>query len=172
MIPFSMGVTLGFSEPNEAEFLSASGIGGDLSYIERKCHVFLSNVESNEWVGFEHEVSWSYPSPLVQKEVTDLIEQHENYKKMEQEAKMGTNLIKYIQSKKQETFAKVKKRMDLYETPVLLGRDFFHNFEFMQFIQKGKDRETQSAIHYSLRSRSIKHRIAMPTSVSTIQKAI
>lgn len=149
VIPYSIGVLIGLTEPTESEKLaSVSGVGGNLSYIVRKCQINVINKQKNEIYGFDETVWWIYPDAETQKQQNDLIKKFQDLQKLQNQCFPNTELHSHFNVQMQQTIQDITKIGNRLETSVLLGRPFFDNFEFIQFFHKDRNKEDKCFFNY------------------------
>lgn len=112
------------------------------------CKIYLQGADG-KYYGFDETVSWAYPKESEQKKIVDLYKQKKEYTDLKGEAREGTSLEKYFEKRISETTFEMIQRLDFFETDVLIGRSFFHNFYHLQFLQKSSS-GSASAIHFEI----------------------
>ena len=156
VIPFSMGKLIGLDDPNEAEVLAnVSGVGGNLSYIQRDCNIYLTNQLKKEIYVFKETVWWIYPDKNTLDEQKRLIDEFTNFNNLQQQCKPDTELFKHFQIQQNLTIAKLSGISNKLETGILLGRPFFDNFEFIQFLHKDRNQEDKCYFNYKVKNSKI-----------------
>ncbi|MBI2047917.1 MAG: hypothetical protein HYT27_02145 [Parcubacteria group bacterium] len=151
VIPFSIGRAIGLADPTEPEKLaSVSGVGGDLSYIERPCRIYVADRKQNVVYGFNETVWWIYPDPETQKQQDIFVKQYQELRSFREQSIPGTKLHLHFEKQMQQTINELKKIGNRLETDVLLGRPFFDNFYFIQFCHKDRNRENLCFFNYKI----------------------
>lgn len=127
LMPYSLGVKIGLQPASDTELKLSSGVVGSFLNVERDCEIALLGSENKSFFVFESNVSWAHPTEREVKALTSLYKLYRNITKdkaQDQSFKYVRDLILDIQGK--------------YETNVLLGRNFFKNFDFLQFVEKSR----------------------------------
>ncbi len=151
IIPFSLGSSIGLSVPPEEERLaSISGVGGDLSYIERRCRIYLANKLTDKVYSFDETVWWIYPDAQMQAEQRSLVKNFEDLEKLRLQSVPGTELHTFFEGEKKKVIDNLLKILNRLETGTLLGRPFFDNFEFIQFCNRDRHREDRCYFNYKV----------------------
>lgn len=156
VIPYSIGSSIGLAVPTSAERIaSASGVGGNVSYVERVCSIYIANRVQGEIYEFSETVWWVYPDAETQKKRNVLAKNYANLKKFSDIA--GGSIKSKARIKKQMNQA-IDDWMEIgrsLETNVLLGRPFFDNFEFIQFCHKDRNEEDKCFFVYKVKEDKI-----------------
>lgn len=156
VIPYSLGVLMELEQPTEEERLNlVCGVGGNLSYIERKCKIYINNPSKKEIYGFDETVWWIYPNETTKKEQEDLIQNFKNYQGLQAQCIKDTELYSHFGEKIQETIDSLNLISGRLEVEVLLGRCFFNNFEFIQFCHKDRIKEEKCFFNYKVDSKKV-----------------
>ncbi len=151
IIPYSIGELIGLSAPTEQEKLaSVTGVGGNLSYIERKCRIYILNRKENIYYGFDETVWWIYPDAGMQEERKKLVKSYFDLKNLHDQCIPGTELQKHFQNQMDQTIAGLNQISNRLETGVLLGRPFFNNFDYIQFFHKDREKEEKCFFNYKI----------------------
>lgn len=146
LIPYYLGLQLGFERAKDVELLKGDGVAGSLYTVRRFCQICLTNSNNSKVFVFKSEVSWAHPNSF---ELNML--------------NFNINRLEILKSKKDTTELE-KKTIDSstlivnsilrkYGTNVLLGREFFTNFDFVQFVEK--KRGDSSKFIYKVRQSEI-----------------
>lgn len=150
LIPYSLGKAIGLVEPDSAEFKDAGGVGGNISYIERPCRIYIVDSRNKKMYGFDEVVHWAYPNLETQKLFNSLIEEWEKNEILRKQTITGTSLHQHFESEQERIRSEIKKLADRFEVSSLLGRPFFNNFEFVQFCQKEREEEKKCFFVYKI----------------------
>lgn len=162
VIPYSVGLYIGLKVPSEEEKLdSVSGVGGRLGYIERPCKINTINRFRNKVYVFLETVWWIYPDNEMQKELNGLKTEYQSLQNLKSQCIDGTNLSSHFHLKMKETEDSLKKIYSRLETDVLLGRPFFENFEFIQFMHKDRTKESRCYFNYKVLAKKVFEEIKM-----------
>lgn len=157
LIPFSLGNAIGLQqpEPESTEFQNAGGIGGEISYIQRDCKIYIVDSKSKRMYGFNEVVHWAYPNLETQKKLDELYKEYNNFIKLKGQSIKDTELYRGLELEEQKKSLEIKKIMDKFETTSLLGRPFFNNFEFVQFCQKDRTAEVKCFFVYRIKMSNV-----------------
>ncbi|MEW6617370.1 MAG: hypothetical protein AB1333_03040 [Patescibacteria group bacterium] len=151
VIPFSIGAFIGLTEPTQEEKLAnVSGVGGNLSYIERKCRIYVANRMRNKTYGFDETVWWIYPDADTQKQQESLAKTLQELQVLQAQSYPGSDLFNHFENQKKQTIDNFIAIANKLETGVLLGRPFFDNFDFIQFFHKDRSREDRCFFNYKV----------------------
>ncbi len=151
VMPFSLGTSIGLPIPTETEILAnANGVGGNISYIERQCQIRLANKTTNRVYVFNETVWWIYPDAATQAEQRRLAKNLTELTDLQNQCLPNTNLHHHFEAQKTQVIQEFLKISNRLETNVLLGRPFFDNFEFIQFIHKDRNREAACYFNYKV----------------------
>lgn len=149
LIPYSLGVRLGLAEATNSELQRSLGVSGSLLTARRSCQIALLNSTGSHLLVFDTDIHWAHPS---EEELRDL--------------KMYYSLYNNLKARnpKHTALDVLKKKAEIiqfrYETNVLLGRNFFRNFEFLQFVEK--TRGDTSKFIYKIRKSKISRSVKLP----------
>lgn len=151
VIPYSLGSAIGLAAPTEAEQLAnVSGVGGNLSYIERKCHIYLANRATNKVYVFKETVWWIHPDAATLAQQQQLIQTFGSFANLQTQTIPSTELHVHFENEKLRVIGELTKISNRLETSVLLGRPFFDNFEFIQFFHRDRSREDKASFNYKV----------------------
>ena len=151
VIPYSIGRHIGLPEPSSAEKTqNASGVGGNISYLERNCDVCIADWTSNQVYVFKEKVYWVYPDADTQSKLVGLLSDYKEYENLKNQCIVGSNLEKYFNDQMDQTKGLIVSMNNKFETGVLIGRPFFNNFEYIQFCQKDRDEENKCFFNYKV----------------------
>ena len=129
---------------------NAGGVGGNVSYLARQCQIHLANKTRNEVYVFEDAVWWIYPDAATQAELSKLVQDLTNFNTFQGQSIPNTDLHRHFETQKNEVIQNLLKVSNRLETGVLLGRPFFDNFEFIQFVHQDRNREDQCYFNYKV----------------------
>jgi len=146
LIPYELGLFLGLKKASDSELINASGVAGSLYIVNRKCEIGLINADNSKLFMFETEVSWAHPIKSELLELNNNLDIYNKYKKLKDNSDQTKAILK-------ESYKKVNSILSKYGTNILLGRNFFINFDFLQFIEK--KRGNVSKIIYKIREAEI-----------------
>lgn len=156
VIPYSIGSYIALENPTGEERLAnVSGVGGNLSYIERNCHIYLYNRFKNEIYTFNETVWWIYPDNETQKRTRELFDNYRGLENLKRQCIRDTDLMKYFESEMKKVIADITTINNKLEVNVLLGRPFFDNFDFVQFFHKDRQREDICSFNYKVKAHKI-----------------
>jgi|GEM_PF-2584907 len=148
VIPFSIGSLIGLEPPTQTEILqSVTGVGGNITCIERPCCICLANRKKGNVYYFKETVTWLYPDIPTQEKLQDLLNK---LKKLEEwklqcvPGELQNNVIEQIEESKTQ----INNILNKFEVNVLLGRPFFDNFNYIQFFHRDRNREDQCFLTY------------------------
>lgn len=127
LIPYSLGVELGFSPASDLELQISNGVSGSIHTVKRDCTLALISSDNKKIFEFETEVSWAHPLEAERKKLEDLAKTY---------ADLKNKNIPSTDPKMISTIEDYGKIALFYETNILLGRNFFVNFDFLQFVEK------------------------------------
>lgn len=150
VIPFSLGQALQLKPPESQEYESASGVGGNISLISRRCRFYIVCRVHKKLYGFDERVMWAYPDLVTQDQLKELIDSYKLNQELRDEAIGGTRLRRYFEQKIQSDRDSLKKLMDKFETGALLGRPFFSNFNNLQIFQRSREVEDVCFVTFKL----------------------
>ena len=153
LIPFSTGLSIGLEIPSDTERLAnVSGVGGgSLSYIERECNIYVSNLLNNKVYIFKETVWWVYPDNRTLQQQKNLIERYKLENELKADCKEGTKLFSHFERQMEQVIQELISLNNRLEPGVLLGRPFFDNFEFIQFCHKDREREDKCFFNYKVK---------------------
>jgi len=150
VIPFSLGIALGFQEPKNDEFQDAGGVGGNISLIRRDCVIYIVSQKDKVMYGFNEEVYWAYPNLSVQVQLKKLREEYTNMLSLQRDTIPATSLHQYFKGLIDAKVSEINTITDKFEPGVLLGRPFFNNFDFIQFFHKDKTQEDRCFFNFPI----------------------
>jgi len=151
VIPFSLGSFIGFNAPTEQEVLaSVSGVGGNLSYLERRCQIQLFDNTNKEIITFDETVWWIYPDDQARLQIKQLFEKYQNFERLKGQCIPETDLNNYFGLEMRNVINEINTINNRFESMILLGRPFFNNFEYVKFCHKDRDNEEQCYFTYKL----------------------
>ncbi len=152
VIPYSLGVAIGLAEPTAEETVSSvGGVGGSSSYLERECHIYLTNPQTNEQYIFKETVWWIYPDQAMLAEYQAHVENYNKHENYQTQTKEGTDLHVHFENEKQKIIEAVQAINNKLEgIDILLGRPFFDNFDFIQFMHKDRNKEERCFFNYKV----------------------
>lgn len=151
VIPFSLGTSIGLQKPTEEEKLaSVGGVGGNLSYIERECNLYMVNRLKNEIYVFKETVWWIYPDDSTQKRQAELLESYKSLSGLKSQCYSGTELHTHFENQMKGVMREIIDINNKLDTSVLLGRPFFDNFDFIQFCHKDREMEEKCFFNYKV----------------------
>ncbi len=150
LVPYSLGKAIGLTEPDPTEFKDAGGVGGNISYIERPCRIYIVDSHNKKMYGFDEIVHWVYPNLETQKRLNALIKDWVENEALGKQTIIGTPLRQHFESQQEQIRSEIKKITDRFEVSSLLGRPFFNNFEFVQFCQKEREEEKRCFFVYKI----------------------
>ncbi len=151
VLSFSLGQQIGLEPPSDQEILAnMAGVGGSLSYIERKCRIYIADKHNNLYYGFDETVWWIYPDKAMIEETTRLLNSKLEFENLQKQCIPDTPLYKHFQNQIDITNASYATISAKLEGMLLLGRNFFNNFDFIQFLQKDKMNEEKCSFNYKV----------------------
>lgn len=153
LIPYSLGLSINLPIQRRGEkLIYTGGIGGQISLLERDCLIAIANSDGKKVFIFKAKILWAYPNENCQKELIKLLDQNKRFKVL-QSGLRDIGSKKAIDDILETNKNKLNDMLTVYETTVLLGRDFFVNFSFLQFVQK--ERQNQSKFIYLVNKKKI-----------------
>lgn len=160
VIPYSLGTQLKLDPPTAQEIIdNAGGVGGTISYIKRRCKVYLIDSVHKKLYGFTETICWTYPDRETQKQLDELVNKYSEANKFLNQSLTGSDLAKHFEDQKASIAQDYTSVLNRFETDVLLGRPFFDNFEFIQFCHKDRDREEKCFFNYRINSKKIVNQV-------------
>jgi hypothetical protein len=163
VIPYSVGMLIGLEKPTEREKLnSVNGVGGSLSYIERKCRIYVINKLKNKIYGFDETVWWIYPDTETQQKQQELTKTLQLWLHYQEETPLNTDIRSAIDQEIKNTTDNLRIINSKLEIEVLLGRPFFDNFDFIQFVHRDRSKEERCYFNYNVSEKKIVETITIP----------
>lgn len=152
IIPFALGVNLDLPapSPDDSEIKYLSGVVGGTSYVERECEIYIIDSQKAREFKFNETVWWIHPN---KEKIKQLYELRKQYKSLSDLKTLRPELSNTLDPSITSLELNYKRLLDNYQTDVLIGRPFFDNFDFIQFVHKDRNKEEKCFFVYKLSSK-------------------
>lgn len=154
LIPYSLGKKIELPAASDNEITKAGGISGFLYTVDRACEMGLLSSDNSKIFVFNTKVAWAHPLEKELKELDGLYTIH----RILRAKNAGASELKAIG----EQIVNIQMK---YEKNILLGRNFFKNFDFLQFIEKS--RGDASKFVYRIKEENITETVKITSSSKT-----